>query len=232
MWNRSQLKEKAKAGVRRNYWKSVLVSLISALMIGGVGAAGHFGNAFSSADSEALSPEMQSFAATLPPSFWMILGAFAVLVIVFAVFSAVALVNPLEVGVYKYSLNAVRGEGNVSDLGNGFDASYKRNVKVMFFYNLYAVLWTLLFIIPGLVKIYEYRMIPYLLADHPEMDQKEAFQTSKEMMRGNKWRAFVLDLSFILWDFLSGITLGLVGTFWVGPYKLLTNAALYEELKK
>ena len=52
------------------------------------------------------------------------------------------------------------------------------------------------------------------------------------MMKGNKWRAFILDLSFILWDFLSCVTLGLVGTFWVAPYKLLTNAALYDELKQ
>ena len=104
----------------------------------------------------------------------------------------------------------------------------------MFFYDLYSILWTMLFIIPGLIKIYEYRMIPYILADNPDMDKKEVFALSKSMMKGNKWRAFVLDLSFILWDFLSCVTLGLVEGKHsrVAPYKLLTNAALYDELKQ
>ena len=232
MWSRSQLKERAKVGVKRNYWKTVLVTLISGLIVGSLGAAGHFGSAFGSADAEsALTPELQSFLGALPPAFWGFLAVFAIFVAAFAVFAAIALVNPFDIGTYQYSLNALRGQGNISDLGHGFDVSYKRNVKVMFFYDLYSVLWTMLFIIPGLVKIYEYRMIPYILADHPDMDKKEVFALSKSMMQGNKWRAFVLDLSFILWDFLSFITCGLVGAFWVAPYKLLTGAALYEALQ-
>ena len=75
-------------------------------------------------------------------------------------------------------------------------------------------------------------MVPYLLADNPEMNKAEIFKTSKAMMKGNKWRAFVLDLSFILWNFLSCITFGLVEIFWVEPYKLLTSAALYDALKQ
>ena len=233
MWKRSSLKEKAKAGVKRNYWKSVFVALISALIVGGVGAAGHFGSALGSADAEsALTPELQAFLGTLPAAFWIFLGVFSVFVVAFAIFAVIALINPFNVGTYKYSLNAVRGTGNISDLGNGFDVSYKRNVKTMFFVDLYTFLWSLLFVIPGIIKVYEYRMIPYILADNPEIDKKEAFAMSKDMMKGNKWRAFVLDLSFILWDFLSSITLGLVGTFWVSPYKMLTNAALYDALKK
>lgn len=240
MWKRSKLKEKAKAGVKRNYWKTVLVALLSALAVGGFAAAGGASSSFATMpDTQSVlgdlpidAPQTLAVANSIPPVVWMLLSAFAVLVIVFAIFAAVALVNPFNVGTYKYSLNAIRGEGNISDLGSGFDVSYKRNVKVMFFYDLYTILWTMLFIIPGLIKIYEYRMIPYILADNPEMDKKEVFALSKAMMKGNKWRAFVLDLSFILWDILSGITLGLVGTFWVAPYKLLTNAALYDELKQ
>ena len=93
------------------------------------------------------------------------------------------------------------------------------------------MLWLLLFIIPGIVKIYEYRMIPYLLADNPDMSKQEAFRMSKAMMKGNKWRAFVLDLSFILWDILGVITLGIVSVLWVDPYKQQTDAALYNALK-
>ena len=91
--------------------------------------------------------------------------------------------------------------------------------------------WTCLLIVPGFIKAYEYCMIPYLLADHPEMTRQEAFATSKAMMKGNKWKAFVLDLSFIPWDILSALTLGIVSVFYVAPYRQLTAAALYEKLK-
>ena len=97
--------------------------------------------------------------------------------------------------------------------------------------DLYLILWSCLFIIPGIVKSYEYRMIPYILADNPDIDRKEAFALSKAMMKGNKWRVFVLDLSFILWYLLGSITFGIVNVFYVEPYKQLTDAALYEALK-
>ena len=74
-------------------------------------------------------------------------------------------------------------------------------------------------------------MIPYILADNPDIDKAQAFKLSKQMMKGNKWRAFVLDLSFILWGILGFITLGVVNVLWVGPYKQLTDAALYEAFK-
>lgn len=240
MWKRSVLKEKAKAGVKRNYWKTVFVAFLSAIIVGGFAAAGGTSHSLTSMpDTQSILGELPADASqnlavanSMPAAFWGFLGALAFIIVAFAIFAAVALVNPFSVGTYKFSLNAVRGEGNISDLGNGFDVSYKRNVKVMFFYDLYITLWSLLFVIPGIYKIYEYRMIPYILADNPEMDKKEAFALSKSMMKGNKWRSFVLDISFILWDLLSAITFGLVGTFWVSPYKLITNAALYDELKQ
>ena len=72
--------------------------------------------------------------------------------------------------------------------------------------DLYLVLWTLLFIIPGVVKSYEYKMIPYLLAEYPDMSTKEVFAKSREMMNGQKMDTFILDLSFIPWSVLSAIT--------------------------
>ena len=74
-------------------------------------------------------------------------------------------------------------------------------------------------------------MIPYLLADNPQMTKEEAFAESKRMMQGQKWNAFVLDLSFIGWDILSGMTMGILGIFYVQPYKDGTHAALYEALR-
>ena len=104
-------------------------------------------------------------------------------------------------------------------------------VKTMILRDIFIALWSLLFFIPGIIKAYEYRMIPYLLSEDPAMSYQEAFAQSKALMTGNKWKAFVLDLSFILWDIGSIFTCGLLGIFYVGPYKASTSAALYETLK-
>lgn len=69
------------------------------------------------------------------------------------------------------------------------------------------------FIIPGVVKSYEYKMIPYLLAEYPDMSTKEVFAKSREMMDGQKMDTFILDISFIPWSVLSAITAGIVGLF-------------------
>ena len=89
----------------------------------------------------------------------------------------------------------------------------------------------MLFLVPGIIKSYEYRMIPYILADNPTISYEEAFALSKKMMTGNKWDAFVLDLSFIGWRILGGLTCGILSLFYVNPYQYQTNAALYEALK-
>ena len=77
-----------------------------------------------------------------------------------------------------------------------------------------------------------YMMIPFLLAENPQMNRKEAFEKSRQMMKGNKWAAFVLDLSFIGWSLLGIITFGLVNIFFAGPYQYLTQSQLYFRLKE
>lgn len=220
MWKRKELKERAKAAVRRNYWKAVLVSLIFAGLVGSV-------SFYSSvASNNAIDASTPTVALVL------LLAAIVIFAIACIILADVFLANPIMIGINKFELNALRDKGNVSDLGNGFDVSYKRNVKVLFFRDLYIILWLLVFIIPGIIKAYEYRMIPYLLADNPDMGREEAFNRSKAMMKGNKWRAFVLDLSFILWNILGVITFGVVNVLWVFPYMQLTYAALYDALRQ
>ena len=75
-------------------------------------------------------------------------------------------------------------------------------------------------------------MVPYILADNPEMDMDATFALSKSMMKGNKMNAFLLDLSFILWDIFGIITFGLGNIFYVNPYRRLAEAGLYLKLKK
>lgn len=104
---------------------------------------------------------------------------------------------------------------------------YGNVVKTMFFYDLYIALWSLLLVVPGIIKSYEYRMVPYILAENPGMDSKQVFEISKRMMNGQKMETFILDLSFIGWTLVAGITCGIAGVFYVAPYVNATNTELY-----
>lgn len=138
--------------------------------------------------------------------------------------------NPVMVGANRFFYKSLNEKAEVKELLFSFDSNFKNIAKVMFFKTLYQMLWTFLFIIPGIVKSYEYRMIPYLMGENPNLTKEQAFALSKQMMDGQKWDAFVLDMSFLGWEILSGFTGGILGYFYVTPYRYLTEAALYEEL--
>lgn len=162
----------------------------------------------------------------------VIVAVMVIVVIVFVIMFAFMelLYNPFAVGVQRFMLKSVDDRAEVKEVAYGFDHSYKNIVKTMFHMDIRVFLWALLFVIPGIYKKYQYRMVSYILAEHPNMDYKEVFQRSKDMMNGEKWHAFVLDLSFILWHMLGMITCGIVELFYVSPYVWLTNAALYRRL--
>lgn len=269
MWTRAELKSKAKFSFKRNYWKSVLISLILALIVGGGSSGSSISSAVSnnligdsdssvvgdySDDDSSLYDDNDFYDDTYDENVkddiddlkgiagttagMMAIGIFLIVfIIVFVVIMAVVILldvfifNPLEVGCKKYYLRNLNEPAQVGNIGYAFDNNYKNIIKTMFFRDLFTVLWTLLFIIPGIVKSYEYQMIPYLLADNPQMTKEQAFEESKRMMQGQKWKAFVLDLSFIGWNLLSALTLGILGIFYVQPYMDATHAALYEALR-
>lgn len=156
---------------------------------------------------------------------------FFVILTVFIVVD-IFLINPFDVGGKRFLRKSIEDAAQVKEIAFAYDHSYKNVVKVMFRRDLYTFLWTLLFVIPGIVKMYQYLMVPYILSETPDMDYREALDKSRDMMNGHKWRAFVLGMSFILWDFLGLLTLGMVEIFYVNPYRNLTFAALYEELKE
>ena len=142
------------------------------------------------------------------------------------------ILNPLQVGASRFFLKNLEKNAQIGEVGFAFDTEYKNVTKIMFFRGLYTILWSFLFLIPGIVKSYEYQMIPYLLAENPSLTKEQAFAISKQMMDGQKWRAFLLDVSFLGWHLLSAMTLGILSIFYVNPYEHLTNAALYEALSK
>lgn len=98
-----------------------------------------------------------------------------------------------------------------------------------FLRGLYIALWSLLFIIPGIVKSYSYAMTPYIMTEHPEMTANEAITASRQLMDGHKMELFLLQLSFIGWMILNIFTLG-IGSLWLNPYMQATEAAFYRYL--
>lgn len=147
------------------------------------------------------------------------------------IYARVALLNnPFYIGVCRFMLKNVNDKAEVKEIAYGFDHSYKNVVKTMFHSDLRVFAWALLFIVPGIYKRYQYRMVPYILAERPDMNYREVLQLSSDIMYGEKWHAFVLDFSFILWHILGLITCGIIEILFVSPYVYLTHAALYRRL--
>ncbi len=109
--------------------------------------------------------------------------------------------------------------------------AYGHNFRVLMLHDVYLALWALLLIVPAIIKAYSYCMVPYILAEHPELSANEIITRSRRMMNGHKWQAFKLDLSFFGWILLGALTLGLVNVFWTVPYMESAQAALYLKLR-
>ena len=154
----------------------------------------------------------------------LIVGAFALAI-------KYLLLTPFEYGCRKFFRKNLDEPAKLSNIVYVFDSNYKNIVKTAFLTDLFIWLWSLLFVIPGIIKSYEYRLVPYIMSENPAMNFKDAQAESKKLMTGNKWKTFVLDLSFIGWDILSLMTWGILEIFFVAPYKASTDAALYETLK-
>ena len=204
-----------------SYWKSVLVAFLLGL------TSASFASSGSAANAEGISDGYYSFEHYLP-----VILTFVFFAGVLALALRIFLLRPLEVGCRRYFLEDIIRPAELDCLKAGFSGNYRNVVWVMFCRDIFIFLWTLLLIVPGIVKSYEYRMVPYVLAENPDLSREEAFALSKRMMDGDKMNAFILDLSFIGWALLTILTCGLVGIFYYQPYLALTDAALYQTLKK
>lgn len=139
---------------------------------------------------------------------------------------------PLGVGYYN-ALNSLLIEDDNNLTNNMFKFAYDRtlrNVGGMLLMGLYVFLWTLLFIIPGIVKSIAYAMTPFILKDYPELSVNQAINLSMKMMKGRKFDYFWLGLSFIGWGLLCILTLG-IGYLWLMPYMCTSMASFYQDVK-
>ncbi len=218
MFIRSDLKDRAKVILRTSYWYALLVSFILSLF----GSSGGWSSGFPKAENS-------SFSNIDFRILGFILGLITIASL-FALLLRIFLGYPLEVSGRKFFVENARGKTDLNYLGYSFKENrYLQFVKVMFLKNLFILGWTLLFIIPGIIKTYAYRMVPYILADYPEMDYREALRMSNDMTMGVKLDIWVLDLSFIGWYLLGMLACG-IGVIFVVPYHEATNAELYIKL--
>ena len=163
---------------------------------------------------------------------FLVVGAVIYVVIMaFALAFKYFLMIPFDYGCRKFFRKNLDEPAKLSNIVYVFDSHYKNIVKTAFLTDLFIWLWSLLFIVPGIIKSYSYRLVPYIMSENPEMNFRDAQAESARLMKGNKWKSFVLDLSFIGWDILTLMTWGFLEIFFVGPYKASTDAALYESIK-
>lgn len=230
MWMRADLKQRGKLAFKRNYWSAVLTAFVMMIVSGlasGSATNGSGNNSYTETytyGDSGLGGFGSAAMATAGIIAATVIMIISILVILFQIFIG----NALLVGGKNFFVLNQTGTPSARELGHVFRSGNYGNVTLtMFLKDLYEGLWMLLFIIPGIVKHYEYLMIPYILAENPGMNRKEAFMISKRMMMGQKWEAFVLDMSFIGWRILETLTLGIVGIFYVEPYYEATVAEMY-----
>jgi len=113
-----------------------------------------------------------------------------------------------------------------------FDEGFLRKMGGMLWMEVKTFLWSLLFVIPGIVKALGYLLTPYILYDCPNVPAMEASRLSERITRGHKSELFITWLSFLGWMLLSALTLNILYVVYVGPYMQLTYAGIYEELKQ
>ena len=140
-------------------------------------------------------------------------------------------IGPMSYAVAKMHLRLVRtGEKpDFNVLIDGFKDDFGGIFLIGLLTTLFVLLWSILFVIPGIVKSYEYSMVYYVKADHPDYDWHQCINESKRLTKGHKGELFVLDLSFIGWFIVGAICLG-IGTFWVTAYQSQTKANFYNDL--
>ena len=257
MWDRKELKAKGKAAYNANKIACIVAALI--LMIaGGIGSGStaspsvtvrnqlhnneqvveSYNNSVSGDDAvsvEVNGQDLDGIKNNVPVAILSTAVMFLILIGVTVGLMVLALVlNPLNVGARKFFIqNASNPETKVDGLNVGFvfGKNYRDIVFSMLGTQMITLLWTLLLIVPGIYKAYCWRLVPFIIADNPELSGKEARAKSNAMMNGSKWASFVLDLSFIGWKLVGALTFGILNIVFTNPYEAATDTELYLELK-
>lgn len=224
MFERAELKRQAKEIIRNNFPAMLLVCLIISVLSGGLGLSVKF-NLDAGVVDLGYFNVFHSTLAIFTSIYYAVF--FAVTALIFHVF----LINPLRAGAYRYFRRNSFNQAALGDLLYFFQNDYLRTVKTIFMKNLFVFLWSLLLLIPGIMKEYSYSFVPYLLSDYPELKPEELLEMSAQMTYGLRMDMFILDLSFILWNLLASflnIALPGLGNAILSVYTSQTHAQLYQ----
>ena len=222
--DRTSLKQESKAllkTARVNPYLFTLLVLAVTLVISGISNYMNMDDEFA---------YLYSVQYGIDLSFLALHRAFPALVVLFVSVVCALLNMVLEAGVSLYHLGIRRGEEMpYVTLFDGFSFAGKIILLSIVQY-IFVFLWTLLFIIPGFIAAYRYRFAVYNLCENPDMGVMEAINMSKAQTAGFKWQLFVLDLSFIGWRILSGLTLNILA-IWLNPYIVQTDVGFFQQIK-
>lgn len=229
MWSRDELKRRAKTVLAGRYWWALLFIVI----VGGIASISNSIVSGVSMLMDILSRTSYTLEELFEISFFMGISAFSVQMMFTYVASFVVVTfvtGPLSVSTSRFFMDSANGEDDIGKIVYGFSNSYINVAKTSFFKQLYIFLWSLLFVIPGVIKKYEYYFTSYIQAENPSLDTNRVLEISKKMTQGHKWDIFVLELSFIGWYILGMFAL-CVGVAFVYPYQIATNTQLYFTLR-
>ena len=198
MWNRAELKMRGNMAFKKNYVSAVVVALLM----------GIFGTVSGESSARRVSENSDIYSGNLfnVGMITGLLAGIATVVILIVLVAKVFVGNLLKMGGYRFFILNQTAQPGIGTLLDGFRSGHYVNIVLtMFLRDLFTTLWSLLLVVPGIVKHYEYLMVPYIIAENPAMDYKEAFQISKQMMDGEKMEAFIMDLSFLGWYLLLSL---------------------------
>jgi uncharacterized membrane protein len=217
---------RAREALRGNWVTAVLVCLVAGILTG---------SSFSS-DININFEGGQPIQITLPEQYEEILVgvlgiSLAFLTVVAVVISVVGLIlgGVMEIGKARYHLNLIDGAAaRFDDLFSAFP-QFLAALVMRLVRGLLITLGMLLLVIPGVMLTFSYAAAPYIMAQDPECEGLEALRRSRELMKGNRMELFLLDLSFIGWDLLSLLTLG-IGSLFLNPYKEAARASFFRHI--
>ena len=239
MFERSYLKELSKQRLHTGRGSAILVLLIAALLGGGAYTfSGGFRSTIDVDDIRDIgnisSFQLNRFSREILEFFrewWPVIFGAAAVAAVIGILYTVLVANVIKVGARGWFLRYWRGElPSVGELFASFRI-YAPSVTTMLLKDIYTFLWSLLFIIPGIVKGYAYSMAEYIIYENPNLSGNDAITLSRRLTQGAKWDLFVFDLSYIGWDLLNSLTFGILGLVHVNPYRYTAHAAVYQSLK-
>ena len=161
----------------------------------------------------------------------MFLSFFAGIFGIVLIYGLIAFVigSAVQLGYIRFNRNLLdRSNAEFMDIFSRFQI-FGKAFLLRLLMAIFTFLWSLLFIIPGIIAAYSYAMAPYILEENPDMTASDAIAYSKEMMRGNKWRLFCLHISFIGWVFVCIFTCG-IGFLWLNPYAYMAELAFFYDV--